>query len=833
MRSFGIKKQLSLFWFCALLSTLLFGGPQIKVSDYSSYDSLIILSNNNQNDSIRILSYIYLASMKQEGNNFITSINRRNYLNKAKELAEKKQLLDMLAYSADKIGVLRRNNNQYDIAIMLHRFALEISQETNNKRQGSIFNNNLGVVYRRIDQYDKATEYHQRALALAEEINDKKSQAVAINSLGNIQISIGNTEDALKLFRKSLLIEQELDNKLGTAINLNNLGNVYFNHKEFDKAIEYYKLSLEINKQIKSERGKAICYSDLGQAYKEKGKVQKALQYFLKAMSINLNQGDRVFLADTYINLGLIYLSKNELNTAERYILMGLRISKEIGAKENIENAHEGLYNIYKSRKKYKTALLHYDTFHIYRDSILSIDLQKDIARLKISFNSERNENMVSILEKQSKIDQLELKRQKFYSWLVLSAFIIALGAVWFLAFYLWTKNKSNKILKKKNEEIDRARHNLKNLADDLFAAKQEAEKSNNIKSEFLANMSHEIRTPLNAVIGFTDLLEQKLTDNSQKEHLKLIKLSANVLLVLINDVLDLSKIEAGKTDITFKPLIIRDVFNELDLIFRKRIHDKNIGLHINFDDSVPTTINFSDLRLRQILLNMISNAIKFTESGEININIRAENTNLNNRTTNLTIEVIDTGRGIPLTEQQNIFEAFYQIDGINKNQGTGLGLSITSKLVSMLNGEINLNSREGKGSKFTITFNDVEILKPDGLDVRMIGNGNKSAETQSANAVRDTDFRNISGFTTKDLELSSVLISAFNNEFKQAKESNLIENIQKFSNRLRKISDEQNNLKLGLYCDKLDQLIGQFDIGGIETYFDIFEQEIKKIIET
>jgi signal transduction histidine kinase len=793
----------------------------------------VILSNTYENDSIRILSYIYLASMKQDENNFITSINRRNYLNKAKELAEKKNMLDMLAFSSDKIGVLRRNNNQYDIAIMLHQFALEISKETNNKHAGSIFNNNLGVVYRRVDQYDKAMEYHQKALTLAEEINDKKSQAIAINSLGNIQISIGNTEDALKLFRKSLLLEQELDNKLGTAINLNNLGNVYFYRKEFDKAIEYYKLSLEINKQIKSERGKAICYSDLGQTYKEKGNIQKALQYYLLAMSINLNQGDRVFLADTYINLGLIYLSKNELNTAENYILMGLKISKEIGTKENIENAHEGLYNIYKLRKQYKTALLHYDTFHIYRDSIMSIELQKDIARLKISFDSERNENMVSILEKQSKIDQLELKRQKFYSWLVLSAFIIALGTVWFLAFYLLTKNKSNKILKKKNEEIDRARHNLKILADDLFLAKLEAEKSNNIKSEFLANMSHEIRTPLNAVIGFTDLLEKTLTDKAQKEHLKSIKLSANVLLVLINDVLDLSKIEAGKINIVYKPLIIRDVFNELDFIFRERIQEKKIGLHLNFDDSVPTTINFSDLRLRQIMLNLISNAIKFTDVGEININVTTKNTDLKNCSTNLIIEVIDTGSGIPIAEQQNIFEAFYQIEDININQGTGLGLSITSKLVNMLKGEISLKSTEGKGSKFTIIFNEVEILKPDDPNGQIVsGKSQKSDEIQSGNTVI-TEIDKISGFTTKDIELNSVLTNVFDNEFKRAKESNLIENIQKFSDRLRKIAIEQNNFKLGLYCDKLDELIKQFDIGGIETYFDLFELEIKKITST
>ncbi|PLX11154.1 MAG: hypothetical protein C0598_08790, partial [Marinilabiliales bacterium] len=586
----------------------------IGQNTYINYPASETDTTHNNSDTTRILDYLY-ASISEVG-----IINNEEYLNKARLLAEEKNKLDFLADRADSLGVTERNRGNYSKAIRLHQLALEISELTGNKQYASIFNNNLGVVYRRIDEYDKAMKYHHKALKLAELIDNTRSKSIAINSLGNIQMIIGNNDEAHEYFKQSLKLEEDAGNLLGIAINLNNIGNIYFHDKDYNKAKEYYQKSLKINKSINSLRGIGICYSDLGAVYEDEGNYKESLIYYNKALSVNLQHGDKIYLSDNYIHLGILNYKLGELKKAENFFTKGLRIAKKIGAKEVIKDAHNGLYKINYDRRKYKNAILHSDTFHIYKDSIMSSNLRKEIARLKISYDSERKESLISSLEQRSKIDQLEIKRQKNIFLLTLSGFIIALISISFLVIYIRYKSKSTRILQRKNEEIDRARYNLKKLADDLYIAKQKAEQSDKIKSEFLANMSHEIRTPLNGVIGFTDLLEKNISDPGLLKYLKSIKVSSNILLTLINDILDLSKIEAGKIYVKYRALNIRDLCYELEQIFESKSNDNNNTLEFNISNSTPILINFSDLRLRQILLNLISNAIKFTRNGNIDI---------------------------------------------------------------------------------------------------------------------------------------------------------------------------------------------------------------------
>lgn len=836
MRLIFCRSAFLFYLFLAISCSNLYADPQLKSLEYSEYDSLVMLADTSSSDSLKIYSLLQLASMKYPDDNFQSAIKRQGFLNKATEVAEKSNKLMFLASKADWIGVGKRNRGQYNIALMLHEYALEISEELGNKHQSSIYCNNIGVVYRRIDEYGKAFDYHIRALKLAEEIGDKKSQAIAINSIGNIQMALGNLDDALSYFTQSLKLEKELNNQLGTAINLNNLGNIYYTKKEFEIALEYYRLSLNINKQINSSRGIAICYSDIGKVYQSLDNHDKALDYSLRALSINLNHGDRIFLSDSYNYIGNIYFEEGDFPSALKYIISGLEIAKEIGAKENIMKANLVLYKINKQNGQYKIALQHYDTFHIYKDSIMSISLQKDLARLKISFESERKENLISILEQKSRIDQLEIKKQKIFFWLILSAFIIALGAVTSLVYILYEKNKSNKLLQRKNEEIDRARIKLKKLADDLFLAKQEAVQSNKIKGEFLANISHEIRTPLNSVIGYSDLLSKYNIDSVQKDYLGSIQLSAKSLLVLLNDILDLSKIEAGKIQVNYQAVIVRNLFEELKVIFKNRAEHKSIEFNVSIDEGVPSAINFSDLRLRQIMFNLLGNAIKFTSSGVINVDVRVENERTD--LIDLLVEVKDSGQGIPSDEQQNIFEPFYQLGGDNNEGGTGLGLAITKRLVEILKGSISVESNEKEGSNFKVVFSDVEILESDELISDKIIESNIAYEFTTNNQYNlthktsfDEFFKNISEVTLDPLHIKK-LKNLYLDEFHVARETRLIEKITEFNNILESIAIDTNDDNLKLYTYNLTKLIEQFNIEGIEIYFTQFETTMRKILD-
>jgi len=287
------------------------------------------------------------------------------------------------------------------------------------------------------------------------------------------------------------------------------------------------------------------------------------------------------------------------------------------------------------------------------------------------------------------------------------SFFIIILGISLF-----WNRRLAKEISERRRIE------------DALKTAKFQAESANRAKSEFLANMSHELRTPMNAVIGFSDLLASMITDEKQKNYLNAIQSGGRSLLTMINDILDLSKIEAGKIEIQSEPVSLRSIFDEIEHIFSLKISEKRLDFIIDISDDIPETLLFDEIRLRQILLNLVGNAVKFTEKGEIKISVKphplplpeterggfAPHSLSGKGGGGLGITVQDTGIGISPEFQDSIFDAFQQEK--HRYGGTGLGLTITKRLVEMMNGHILVKSTPGMGSIFEIIFREVAVCE-------------------------------------------------------------------------------------------------------------------------
>lgn len=285
---------------------------------------------------------------------------------------------------------------------------------------------------------------------------------------------------------------------------------------------------------------------------------------------------------------------------------------------------------------------------------------------------------------------------------------IIGVFVIFMLFLFIWNKNLSKEI--KRRKEVEK----------ELLNAKLEAENATKAKSIFLANMSHEIRTPMNSVLGFADLLDELVSDPVQKGYLRSIKVGGKALLGIINDILDLSKIEAGQLNIVKENVHIYNLFLEIEQLFYDKISQKQVHFSIDIEPDIPKYLILDGVRIRQILLNLVGNAIKFTDHGQITLRVGRVFKDENKSKLDLKFEVEDTGVGIPKDELKSIFGDFVQKkkQSVKKYGGTGLGLSICKRLIQIMDGEISVKSEVGKGSTFSVVIKDVDVSSIKDMDM-------------------------------------------------------------------------------------------------------------------
>ena len=294
------------------------------------------------------------------------------------------------------------------------------------------------------------------------------------------------------------------------------------------------------------------------------------------------------------------------------------------------------------------------------------------------------------------------------------------LGKIWiFRDITEWTETQNkmiwyNQDITMAKLQLEQQTLELERTIKELENAKKIAEESTKAKSMFLANMSHEIRTPMNAILGFAELLSKVLIKPKEKEYINSIQTSGKTLLALINDILDFSKIESGKIELNYEETDIKHITKEVVSIFKISAENKGLDLLTDIDISLPDYVLADEIRIRQILFNLIGNAVKFTQDGFIKVTLKLMKQNFNSNTIDIIFIIQDTGIGIPESAYNRIFEAFLQQDSklTKKFGGTGLGLSISKKLVELMNGKIWLDSKVGEGTNFYVEINNLQVSK-------------------------------------------------------------------------------------------------------------------------
>ncbi len=362
-----------------------------------------------------------------------------------------------------------------------------------------------------------------------------------------------------------------------------------------------------------------------------------------------------------------------------------------------------------------------------------------------------------------------------------------------------------------------------------LKEAKEKAEEASYIKSQFLANISHEIRTPLNAIMGFTEILREfKVTDTKFKSHLSGIEKSSKALMALINDILDLSRIEAGKMSLNPSPFNIADLVEDVKQIFSLKAGQKGLALDSEILQDTPSNIMLDEIRLRQILFNLVGNAVKFTERGYIKVTVQTLRKNTLNNSVDLIIRVIDSGPGISQKDINEIFNPFFQKqpDETRKQEGTGLGLAISRRFIEMMNGRISVNSTPGKGTEFVVYIPSVSVLED---------YSKKTGKTTNQAKNKNQEFNS-------HKELVGLLMNELVSKFGSENNANLFiteqiwseydkiadilgfDEIISFSTLLNSIAEKENLNYLKEFAALLSQEANSFNVIGINRLLASFE---------
>jgi signal transduction histidine kinase/CheY-like chemotaxis protein/HPt (histidine-containing phosphotransfer) domain-containing protein len=512
-------------------------------------------------------------------------------------------------------------------------------------------------------EYDEGIDVLNEALVVAKDINHKPLEARILNNFGNIYRDQGELAEALNYFEKALAINERLGDEVAQSVNLASIAYLNYDLNDYENALEFALRCLPIFEKANDVHRLISLYNILGNIYFKQEEHREALRYFEE--NLNHTEPDTAMHIMSISGLGKVYYKMHDFENARKHLADALEKSQELGNIEVQIICHYYIGRLHMDESNYRLSMQHMNAaFNLADEYMRKHDVMSVHEGLSILYDK-----MGDIPKAFHHLKAYEELKEEI--------------------FKQTTFNKLRNLQTRQQIELAQKE-------------KEVAERTANLKQQFMANMSHEIRTPMNAIVGMTRLLLSKEPREEQLKYLNAIRQSADNLLVIINDILDLSKIEAGKIVIEQTDFSLREIIQSMRDMLLLKAEEKGIDLRITIDPGIAHRIVGDPTRVNQVLINLAGNAIKFTERGYVEVSATLQKRE--GSKTWVRFDVKDTGIGIAADYVDKIFDSFTQAgtDVARKFGGTGLGLTISRQLVELMQGEISVKSKLGEGTVFT-----------------------------------------------------------------------------------------------------------------------------------
>ena len=613
-------------------------------------------------------------------------------VNNAIELAHESNHFSLKAQAHKMLGILYYYQGELKSALKAYQASLVYYQtnqvdDINNFaiERANLFNN-VALVYTYLGESDLALVNYQFAESLYTQYGDEADQIDVRYNIASLLISLRRYDSAIDMLKVIIDKRIQLNDSYGIASARADIGIAYKHSGQFKLGKENILAALTYFQKHDYTHDIASQLHNMSEIYNDTFDVEQAILYAQQALIVSKEVGHQKAYAGSLQSLAKAYFYSGDLVQAEQYIERSIAVGQKIDYQTLLTENLSISSLISASQQQFIKALSEHQRYEksylITSNNMLNDKLAE--------FESEQLSQKIVDLEQRRKLQILQSAKVEQQRNIIILTLILVLV----VAFFIYRRYLEKRLTQELELRVKQRTHELEDLTIEL-------EKANQVKSQFLANMSHEIRTPLTAIVGHAEaIIHDDIDKDKVHEDIEVIHGNSLHLLELINDILDLSRIEANKFELEVQPLDLAELIQDLSHTFTSQAQQKQLDFTIEHQLPAPFIIHIDSLRLKQILLNLCANAIKFTESGQVMLSITQQKEEL-------VFTVTDTGIGLSEEHLAQVFEIFTQADNSISRRfgGSGLGLTLSNQLAKLMSGNIEVTSELGKGSCFCLTL--------------------------------------------------------------------------------------------------------------------------------